>query len=317
MGADATLRNTGEFGLIDRITSGLSPDPRVPVGPGDDAAVVSFGTAPVAVTCDVLVEGRHFRRDWSTAVDVGRKAAAASLSDIAAMGGTATALVVGFGAPADLPAAWALECTAGLTEEAASVGAVLVGGDVVEAPVIMLSVTALGDLGGRPPVLRSGARPGDRVAVAGRLGWSAAGLALLTRGFRSPKVLVNAHRYPEPPYDCGPRAALGGATSMIDVSDGLIADAGHLAEASGVQIELDTQAWEIPEELASAASAFHLDPREWMLRGGEDHALLATFPEDVDLPEGFIPIGRVVAGAARVLVDGRSGDEPGGFAHFR
>lgn len=317
MGADATLRNTGEFGLIDRITSGLAPDPRVPVGPGDDAAVVSFGTAQVAVTCDVLVEGRHFRRDWSTAVDVGRKAAAASLSDIAAMGGTATALVVGFGAPADLPAAWAVECTAGLTEEAASVGAVLVGGDVVEAPVIMLSVTALGDLGGRPPVLRSGASPGDRVAVAGRLGWSAAGLALLTRGFRSPKVLVNAHRYPEPPYGCGPRAALGGATSMIDVSDGLIADAGHLAEASSVQIELDTQEWEIPEELASAASAFHLDPREWMLSGGEDHALLATFPEDVDLPEGFVPIGRVVAGAARVIVDGRSADEPGGFAHFR
>lgn len=317
MGADATLRETGEFGLIDRITSHLAQDPRVPVGPGDDAAVVSFGSSPVAVTCDVLVEGRHFRRDWSTAVDVGRKAAAASLADIAAMGGTTTALVVGFAAPADLPAVWAVECTAGLTAEAASAGAVLVGGDVVEAPVVMLSVTALGDLGGRPPVLRSGARPGDQVALAGRLGWSAAGLALLTRGFRSPKALVNAHRFPEPPYDCGPRAARAGATSMIDVSDGLIADALHVAEASGVQIDLVTEGWAIPEDLASAASAFHVDPRDWMLTGGEDHALLATFPEGVDLPEGFVPLGTVVAGAAQVTVDGRPVDAPGGFAHFR
>lgn len=317
MGADATLRETGEFGLIDRITSRLAQDPRVPVGPGDDAAVVSFGSSPVAVTCDVLVEGRHFRRDWSTAVDVGRKAAAASLADIAAMGGTTTALVVGFAAPADLPSAWAVECTAGLTAEAASAGAVLVGGDVVEAPVIMLSVTALGDLGGRPPVLRSGARPGDQVALAGRLGWSAAGLALLTRGFRSPKALVNAHRFPEPPYDCGPRAARAGATSMIDVSDGLIAEARHVAEASGVQIDLVTEGWAIPEDLASAASAFHVDPRDWMLTGGEDHALLATFPEGVDLPEGFVPLGTVVAGAAQVTVDGRPVDAPGGFAHFR
>lgn len=317
MGSDATLRETGEFGLIDRITSGLAQDPRVPVGPGDDAAVVSFGSSPVAVTCDVLVEGRHFRRDWSTAVDVGRKAAAASLADIAAMGGTTTALVVGFAAPADLPSVWAVECTAGLTAEAASAGAVLVGGDVVEAPVIMLSVTALGDLGGRPPVLRSGARPGDQVAVAGRLGWSAAGLALLTRGFRSPKALVNAHRFPEPPYDCGPRAALGGATSMIDVSDGLLADAGHVAEASGVHIDLSTEGWTIPDDLASAASAFHMDPRDWMLTGGEDHALLATFPGDADLPEGFVPLGTVVAGSAQVTVDGRPVDAPGGYAHFR
>lgn len=317
MGADATLRQTGEFGLIDRITSGLAQDSRVPVGPGDDAAVVAFGPSPVAVTCDVLVEGSHFRRDWSTAVDVGRKAAAASLADIAAMGGTTTALVVGFAAPADLPAAWALECTAGLTEEAASVGAVLVGGDVVEAPVIMLSITALGDLAGRSPVLRSGARPGDQVAVAGRLGWSAAGLALLTRGFRSPKALVNAHRFPEPPYDSGPRAALGGATAMIDVSDGLIADARHVAEASGVQIDLVTEGWTIPDDLASAASAFHVDPRDWMLTGGEDHAILATFPADADLPEGFTPIGRVVAGDPQVTVDGRPVDAPGGYAHFR
>lgn len=324
MSMDATLQGTGEFGLIDRITAGLAPDPRVLVGPGDDCAVLAVAGRSVLVTCDVLVEGRHFRRDWSTAIDIGRRAAAASLADIAAMGGTTTGLVVGFGAPADTPAAWAVECTAGLVEEASSAGASLVGGDVVESPVITLSITALGEATGSGPVLRSGARVGDVVAVAGRLGWAAAGLALLSRGFRSPRVLVDAHRYPVPPYSAGPWAAAAGATSMIDVSDGLIADASHLARASGVVVSIDTADWEVPEELQSAAAAFHVDPREWMLTGGEDHALLATFPAGTELGEGFRAIGSVVAGSddldegrsSGVQVDGviRSADE--GYRHF-
>jgi thiamine-monophosphate kinase len=315
-----TLQDVGEFGLIDRITADLGRDPRVLVGPGDDTAVITVPDGRVAVTVDVLVEGRHFRRDWSTPVDIGRKAAAASLADIAAMGGRATSLVVGFGAPADLPAAWALQCTAGLREEAAQVGAVLVGGDVVEAPQIVLSVTAMGDLEGRPPVLRSGARPGDVVAVAGRIGWSGAGLSLLRRGFKSPKVLVDAHRYPQPPYDSGPAAAQAGATSMIDVSDGLVADARHLASASGVVVEIDTADWEVPQPIQDAAAAFNADPREWMLTGGEDHALLATFPAGGQLPEGFTVIGQVSAVAAGqeagVLVDGVAALQIGGHRHF-
>lgn len=325
MSTDATLQGTGEFGLIDRITGGLAPDPRVLVGPGDDCAVLAVAGGSVLVTCDVLVEGRHFRRDWSTAIDIGRRAAAASLADIAAMGGTTTGLVVGFGAPADTPASWAVECTAGLVEEASSVGASLVGGDVVESPVITLSVTGLGETGGGAPVLRSGARVGDVVAVAGRLGWASAGLALLSRGFRSPRVLVDAHRFPVPPYASGPWAAAAGATSMIDVSDGLIADAAHIARASGVVLSIDTSDWDVPEELQSAASAFHVDPREWMLTGGEDHALLATFPAGTELSGGFRVIGSVVSrsdvGTAEdagsgVVVDGvpRSADE--GFRHF-
>ena len=316
-----TLHDVGEFGLIDRITdeAGTPLPPGVVVGPGDDTAVVLAPDGRVAVTCDMLVEGRHFRRDWSTPVDVGRRAAAASLADIAAMGARSTSLVVGFGAPGDLPAAWAVSCTAGLKEEAALAGAVLVGGDVVEAPQIVISVTVLGDLEGREPVLRSGARSGDVLAVAGRFGWAAAGLALLLRGFKSPKVLVDAHRFPQPPYAAGILAARAGATSMIDVSDGLVSDARHVAQASGVRIEIDTSQWLIPDPLQAAAAAYNVDPRQWMLTGGDDHALLATFPPGTALPDGFTAIG--VVGEAddsgpMVSVDGVTPDGSGGHRHF-
>jgi thiamine-monophosphate kinase len=312
-----TLKDIGEFGLIARITDGLADNsPGVVVGAGDDAAVVVAADGRVVITVDMVVEGKHFRQDWSTPIDVGRKAAAASLADVAAMGARPTSLVVGFGAPADLPVAWAVACTAGLREEAAQVGAVLVGGDVVESPQIVISVTALGDLEGRAPVLRSGARPGDLVAVAGRIGWSAAGLALLSRGFRSPKVLVDAHRFPQPPYGAGIAAADAGATSMIDVSDGLVADARHVAEASGVTIDIDTSGWEIPDPMQAAAAAYNVNPIEWMLSGGEDHALLATFPAGASLPDGFTIVGAVSAGEPVVKVDGVARDAGGGHRHF-
>jgi thiamine-monophosphate kinase len=314
-----TVQDLGEFGLIGRLTAGIEESAAVIVGPGDDTALVAAPDGRVAITCDVLIEGVHFRRDWSTAIDVGRKAAAASLADIAAMGARTTSLVVGFGTPGDLPAAWAVGCAAGIREEAALVGAVLVGGDVVEAPQVVISVTALGDLEGRDPVLRSGARAGDILAIAGRHGWSAAGLALLSRGFRSPKVLVDAHRFPQPDYAAGVRAAEAGATSMIDVSDGLVSDAMHVAVASGVDIDIDTTAWAIPDPMQAAAAAYNVDPREWMLTGGEDHAMLATFPAGTTLPDGFVSTGtvRTVAGAEPgISVDGAARQDAGGHRHF-
>ncbi len=319
MGADGTIGEVGEFGLIDRLTAGLTSNAHVIVGPGDDTAIVSAPDGRTLVTVDVLVEGKHFRRDWSTAVDIGRKAAAASLADIAAMGATATALVVSFAAPADLPASWALQCMSGLAEEAALVGASIVGGDISAADSIVISVTALGDLAQAKPVLRSGAKPGDRIALAGRVGWSAAGLAVLSRGFRSPRILVNAHRFPEPPYSCGPLAAKAGATSMIDVSDGLIADARHIAEASTVVMNLSSAALEIPEEIRATAAAYNVDPRLWLLTGGEDHALLATFSGRKKLPAGFIEIGLVDAvgdDGPGVVVDGVRDNSRGGHRHF-
>ncbi len=314
---EPTLGGLGEHGLIAALRGRFPVTPVVLLGPGDDAAVVAAPDGRVVASTDLLVEGRHFRRDWSSAVEVGRKAAAQNLADIVAMGARPTALLVGLGAPADLPVAWALDLADGLAAECAVVGATVVGGDVVAADRVTVAVTALGDLEGRTPVTRSGAQPGDVVALAGRLGWSAAGLAVLGRGFRSPRVLADAHRVPEPPYAAGTAAALAGATAMIDVSDGLVQDAGHLAAASGVVLSLRTTALEIGAPVAEAAAAFNVDPLGWVLTGGEDHALLATFPSVAAVPDGFAIVGEVLAGEPAVLVDGSAYSGTGGFDHYR
>jgi thiamine-monophosphate kinase len=271
----------------------------------------------VVATTDLLVDGRHFRRDWSTPYDIGRKAAAQNLADVAAMGAVTTSLLIGLAAPADLAAFWAERFADGLRDECDLVGAGVVGGDVVRSDVLVIAVTALGDLEGRTPVTRAGAQPGDVVALAGRLGWAAAGLATLSRGFRSPRLVVDAHRRPQPPYQAGPEAAKAGATSMIDVSDGLVADLGHVARASTAHINLRSSAFEIPDALSQVASALGVDPITWVLRGGDDHALVATFSAGVKLPNGWHDIGSVVEADAdgSVTVDG-SPYSAGGFDHF-
>lgn len=287
------------------------------LGPGDDAAVLSAPDGRVVVTTDLLVEGRHFRRDWSSGYDIGRKAAAQNLADVAAMGARPTALVVGLGIPADAPVEWLDALTDGMRDECAPVGASVAGGDIVRADRVVLGVTALGDLGGRPPVTRSGARPGQLVAVTGRLGYAAAGLALLESGAAAAGLeeLVAAHRRPRPPYPRGPEAAELGATAMLDVSDGLVQDLGHIAAASGVGVEVDPAALPVPEPLRAAAGALGADPLDWVLGGGEDHALAAVFPAGTPLGGHWRVVGRVVEGRG-VRVKGR---EPGraGWDHFR
>lgn len=312
--ADATVSDLGEFGLIAALAERFPQGDDVILGPGDDAAVLSVPDGRVVVSTDLLVEGRHFRRDWASALDIGHRAAAQNLSDINAMGGRATALTIGFAAPPDLPAAWALELAEGIAAEAGEVGASVVGGDVTRADEVMIAVTVLGVVEGEP-VRRSGARPGDVVAIAGRQGWAAAGLAVLARGFRSPRVLVEAHRRPEPPYAAGAQAAKAGATAMIDVSDGLLADVGHIAEASGVAVDIEQGVFEIPEPLQAVGAALGADPMRFILAGGDDHALVATFPSDVGLPEGWSRIGRVSAGSG-VTVDGAEYEGPRGHVHF-
>jgi thiamine-monophosphate kinase len=312
-----SVGESGEFGLIARITARLGVQSSTLLGPGDDAAIVAAPDGRVAASTDVLVEGRHFRRDWSTAVDIGHRAAAANLADIAAMGAAPTALLMAFCAPPDLDVRWAEEFTDGMSDEAERAGAAIVGGDTSASPVLTVAVTALGDLQGRDPVVRSGARSGDVVALAGRIGYAAAGYTVLSRGFRTPKLLVEAHRRPVVPYPAGPAAARLGATSMIDVSDGLLADAGHVATASRVGIDIDRDAFEVPEPMRDTAKALGLDPYTWILTGGDDHPLLATFPPGVAPPEPFRVIGAVHEGSG-VTVNGKPyGDGPPGWDHFR
>jgi thiamine-monophosphate kinase len=294
-----TVGSVGEFGVIARVVARSGTAALAEVGPGDDAAVLRTPDGRVVACTDVLVEGRHFRRNWSSGEDVGHKAAAANLADIAAMGAVPTALLVALACPADTSATWLEGVATGMAQECAPFGAAVVGGDTsASAPdsqSVVLSVTALGDLGGRAPVRRSGARPGDVVAVAGRLGWSACGLSVLRRGFSAPAAAVAAHRRPAPPYAAGPAAADAGATAMCDTSDGLLADAGHLAADSGVVVELDRAALEtfVTGPLPQVAAALGADPMAWVLTGGEDHALVATFPPGVVRPAGWVKIGTV------------------------
>jgi thiamine-monophosphate kinase len=330
-----SVRVVGEFGVIARVLAHAGSARAAEVGPGDDAAVLRTSDGRVVASTDVLVESRHFRRDWSSAEDIGHKAAAANLADIAAMGGTATALLVGLACPSTTQTAWLEGVASGMAAECAPLGAAVVGGDLVAAAAdsaaVVLSVTALGDLGGRSPVLRSGARPGDVVALAGRLGWSACGLAVLRRGFMSPIAVVAAHRRPTPPYEAGPAAAEAGATAMCDVSDGLLADLGHIAADSRVVVDLDKAALvraclEPPGPLQQVGAALGVDPLSWVLTGGEDHALVATFPPRAVLPPGWTVIGEVRKGGRnpRVLVGGEPaedvvravGAEGAGHVHF-
>jgi thiamine-monophosphate kinase len=335
----------------------MRPTPGTIVGIGDDAAVLAAPDGRVVATTDFLLEGRHFRRDWAGPTDIGHRAAVRSLADVAAMGAAATALLVAFAAPPDLPASWALEVAGGLADEAARAGASVAGGDTARFSSVLLAVTGLGDLQGREPVTRSGARPGDVLATAGPLGRSAAGLALLQAGWAAlpdpgseppqetvpepgtepgtepgprsgqPALahLVAAHLRPAPPYDAGPEAAALGATAMIDVSDGLLADLGHIADASGVAIDVDPGAlvgapMGLTQLAAAAEATGSSAPGEqalsWALTGGEDHSLVGTFPPGVVLPTRWTVIG-VVRDGRGVLVGGQPHPGAPGWDHFR
>ncbi|WP_306436933.1 thiamine-phosphate kinase [Rhodococcus sp. 06-235-1A] len=308
--------------MIARAIADRVQPPSTIVGPGDDAAVVSASDGRIAASTDMLVHGRHFRLDWSSPIQIGRKAIAQNGADIAAMGAQCSGFLVSLGCPADTPVSVTDGLNEGMWLEAVAAGSAIVGGDVVQSKELVISITALGDLQGRAPVLRSGARVGDLIAFAGRLGWSAAGLALLLADARRTghEGVLDAHRVPVPPYRSGIEAAEAGATSLTDVSDGLLSDLGHIAEASGVGMAVDPDLLDVPAELHSAAQELGVDPVNWILTGGEDHALVGTFPDRSAVPSGWSVIGRVEhvvdERGRRVTVGGRVHSGRSGWTSF-
>jgi thiamine-monophosphate kinase len=312
MSKAASLGTVGESAALARIFPRLPAARAQLLGPGDDAAVLAAPDGRFVVTTDMMIHGPDFRLAWSSAHDLGWKAAASNLSDVAAMGAVPTGLVVAIAAPASTDVTFLEGFADGLRDGCAAMapGCGVVGGDLSVSATLTIAVTAFGDLEGRPPVVRSGARVGDVVVVSGALGEAAAGLRLLfaeavvagepdaraAAALRAERPEVVAQLAPTPPIADGRLAAVAGATAMIDLSDGLALDARRVATASGVAIDLS---------LAAIGSREALD-------GGEDHSLLATFAPSASLPGGFRPVGRVVAGAG-LLVDGRPYDALGGW----
>lgn len=303
----------GEFDLIARLAPLLDrAGDGVVVGHGDDAAVIAMGETGVVVTVDALVEDVHFRRDLSSFADIGWKAVAVNVSDVAAMGARPVAAVVALCRPATLAETDVEAVYGGIRAACDRWGLRLVGGDTVASDQLVISVTAVGEAQPAAVVRRSGARTGDRIVVVGALGAAAAALAQVRAGQEPDAVLLAAHRRPLALVDAGTALAAHGATALIDVSDGLGADLGHVCAASGVGARVRWSDLPVADGAAEAAHAAGADPVDVVAGGGEDYALVATLPAAVaqqaataaGAAEG-VPaavVGEVVAGTRVVLV---------------
>ncbi len=329
--SDPTLGDLGEDGVLRHLFSRLAEvaerSPELLVGPGDDTAYLQVGRATLATT-DAMVAGRDWLDEWSSPTDVGVKLVNQNLADLAAMAGVGSALLLTLVAPPSLSAQWALGFIDGVVLAASAAGVSIAGGDLSSSlGEVSVSATALGHLGPgvADPVLRSGAAVGDVVAVSEELGRSAAGLEVLRRsaldwfppqqhGQRCASW-VGYHTRPWPDLTQGPRAGRAGATSMLDVSDGLLRDAGRIASASEATLDLDSarlETWMRPiREVLGSQRA-----RMCVLGGGEEHTLLATFLPGA-VPSGWSEIGRVLSAhdAGPVLVDGQTATLQG-WDHF-
>jgi thiamine-monophosphate kinase len=318
---DPWVGELSEGEILSAILRELGPS-AAEVGPGDDAAVLTAADGRVVATVDTLVHGPDFRLAWSSGFDLGWKAAAVNLADIAAMGARPTSLLVALAMPDATRLSFVVDLARGLRAgcDELAPGCVVEGGDLTVSDVLTVAVTALGTLEGRPAVRRSGARVGDIVAATGGLGDAARGLRLLFDRFRdaagNPIAVdragltaeeareLDAQLRPSPHIADGVRAAIAGASAMMDLSDGLVLDAGRMAAASGVTLDLHRDA---------------LGPHpDDALSGGEDHGLLATFPTTDAVPDGFQVIGVVrERGEAPVLVDGARYESNGGWDPYR
>lgn len=270
---------SAERALVARLLGGLDRQPAgACLGAGDDAAVVAVDGTPVAITVDAIVQGTHWNPAVSSPGDVGWKAIAVNVSDLAAVGADPVAAVVGLQRPRRLADADIDAVYAGMTEACRRWGLAVVGGDVVDAGVLALSVTAIGGLAGRRPVTRGGARPGDRWVCVGEVGAAAAAVAALAAGGEPPPALLSAHRRPQALPEAGRVLADAGATAMIDLSDGLGVDAAHVCRASGVAAELQAHQLPVAPGAMDTARDAGADPWSVVAGGGEDFALLAVVP---------------------------------------
>ena len=278
----------GEFELLAKLRERLPPPgPRIRVGSGDDAAVTVPGGA-TATSIDALLDGVHFRRDQAGLTEIGRKALATALSDLAAMGAEAGEAYVAVGVPPDLDEEGCLELVDGILAMAKETGTTLAGGDITRAPVLGLTVTVVGHAAAPEQLIgRNGAEPGDALVLSGELGGAAAGLLLLERPQlagavpdSTAQLLRRRQLDPAPRLATGRALASAGARAMIDLSDGLGGDATHLATASGVGLSIDAGALPLAKGVAEVAAAADRDPLELAVSGGEDYELLAALPPE-------------------------------------
>jgi thiamine-monophosphate kinase len=325
----------GEFELLAKLRERLpEAGPRVKLGSGDDAAV-TVPDGATATSVDALVDGVHFRREESGLEVVGRKALATALSDLAAMGAEAGEAYVVLGAPPDLGEEDFLTLLDGLLGLAAATGTTLAGGDVTRAPALTLAVTVVGHAPSADAfVSRGGAQPGDTLVLTGEIGGAAAGRLLLDDPKLAKAVpeetatrLRNRQLDPTPRLRSGLALATAGARAMIDLSDGLAGDAGHLARASGVALEIDAGALPLAKGVAEVAAAAGRDPLQLAVSGGEDYELLAALPTErlgeasTAIGEAaettLTPIGRVAAGeGVEIRLPGGGLLEAEGYDHF-
>jgi len=285
-----------------------SSDLRVLIGIGDDGAVIAPSQNKLVLAADMAVEGVHFNRKWSTLHEIGAKITAANLADVYAMGGDPKYLLVSAGLTADFGIAEITELAKGIADEAALVGASVVGGDISRAEQLVISISVFGEV--ENPITRSGAKIGDSVIISGLPGKSAAGLIQLQSGVTD-SSFVSAHKKPVVNYQLAKK--FREVSAMCDVSDGLLSELSHIASASDVGIELDSKLIEQIPGFKELETATQGDVWELVLAGGEDHVFVAT--TSTDIPEGAHVIGKVVSGTG-VKVSGVSKLPAIGFRHF-
>lgn len=307
-----------EFDVIRKIADllpGAPPEVLVPIG--DDCAVLRLGDKDWVAAADMLVAGHHFEA-WASPEDAGYKAVAVNVSDVAAMGGTPRFVLASGGAP---DPETTLRCFRGVAEACEAFGAYPIGGDTTRAAALTVDVAILGELSS-PPVLRSGACPGDLLAVTGELGASAAGFLALEAGRKEPERLVRKHLRPEPRVEAGRAAARLGASAMIDLSDGLASDVRHICERSGVGCRIDLDLLPVAEDTRRLAKSLGRDAETLAATGGEDYELLIAAPEAVmeelsgalDVP--LVVIGQVTGSNIVFHRGGEVVDGLSGWDHF-